>query len=100
MSSEETGKLYSDVDSTSDPQALVEHMDKLRSLDPFREVKRRNFELLDIQPDGWYLDVGCGAGDDVRELAGSLGAGGRVIGVDSSETMISEAQRRSEGLNL
>ena len=40
------------------------------------------------------LDAGCGTGDDVRAIAEIVGAGGRVTGVDSSRTMIDEAQTR------
>jgi len=46
------------------------------------------------------LDVGCGAGDDVRTLAQLVGKTGRVVGVDLSATMIQEARLRTTGLNL
>jgi SAM-dependent methyltransferase len=40
------------------------------------------------------LDVGCGPGDFLRLLA-PLAAPGNAIGIDLSETMIAEAQRRT-----
>jgi ubiquinone/menaquinone biosynthesis C-methylase UbiE len=38
------------------------------------------------------LDVGCGAGEVLVELANRVGAQGRVAGVDPSETMIAAAR--------
>jgi ubiquinone/menaquinone biosynthesis C-methylase UbiE len=46
------------------------------------------------------LDVGCGTGDDAREIAGTVGANGRVVGIDPSETMIAESKKRAAGLGL
>lgn len=40
------------------------------------------------------LDVGCGTGDDTRELAVSVTPGGAVVGVDFSERMIEIAGQR------
>jgi len=46
------------------------------------------------------LDVGCGLGDDVIELAQRIGPTGRVVGVDVSNVMITEARRRTAALGL
>jgi ubiquinone/menaquinone biosynthesis C-methylase UbiE len=100
MTGEESHRLYSAVDRAADPQALVEHMDRLRSLDPFRQVKQLNFELLQLRPGQSVLDVGSGPGDDVRDLARLVGPGGRAVGVDASETMVAAARERSAGLEL
>jgi SAM-dependent methyltransferase len=60
-----------------------------------QHAKQRSFDLLDVRPDGHYLDVGCGTGDDVRTLAGMVGAGGRVTGIDFDPHMVAEAEKRS-----
>src|SRR5207244_6702239 len=39
-------------------------------------------------------------GDDVRTLAQTVGSKGRVVGVDSSETLVAEARKRTQGTNL
>jgi ubiquinone/menaquinone biosynthesis C-methylase UbiE len=57
-------------------------------------------DLLNVQEGHRILDVGCGTGDDVRRLASLVGSTGCAVGVDNSKTMITEAERRSEGLNL
>jgi SAM-dependent methyltransferase len=42
------------------------------------------------------LDVGCGTGATTRAIARSLGAAGRVTGLDISEPMIAAARARAE----
>jgi ubiquinone/menaquinone biosynthesis C-methylase UbiE len=45
------------------------------------------------------VDVGCGPGFLVHELAKAVGPEGQVIGVDISDTMLALARRRCAGLN-
>lgn len=47
---------------------------------------------LDCQQGDLVLDVGCGRGVDLAEIASQVGSTGVVIGVDSSEKMIAEAR--------
>ncbi|MDQ1391363.1 MAG: hypothetical protein QOF30_340 [Acidimicrobiaceae bacterium] len=44
------------------------------------------------------LDVGCGAGTTTLTLAGRVGAGGRVVGVDVSAPVLAVARRRAAGV--
>lgn len=74
------------------------YLDAVNGLDNVRAYKRRSLEALRVRPGAWVLDVGCGTGEDLRELAGLVGSGGRVVGVDRSETMIAQAQERTQGL--
>ncbi len=46
------------------------------------------------------MDLGCGPGDDGRILAQMVGSTGRVVGVDSSGAIITEARKGAEGLTL
>ena len=55
-------------------------------------------EKLAAQPGERILDVGCGPGFYCLELAEEVGDQGAVVGIDSSEPMLSLAQRRCEGL--
>jgi ubiquinone/menaquinone biosynthesis C-methylase UbiE len=41
------------------------------------------------------IDVGCGSGDDAREIAGLVGSLGRVVGLDQSAAMVDESRRRA-----
>jgi len=94
----ERSKTWKDVDRASDPRSWATYLEQASLLDSFREYKRRGLALLEPKPGGRYLEVGCGTGVDVRALAALIGAGGRVVGVDFSETLLMEARKQSEGL--
>ena len=88
------------VDQTSDPEFYVQLLDEAGSLDSIRACKHKMLSLLDAQKGHRILDVGCGTGEDVMDLARMVGSEGRAIGVDKSETMMAEAKRRSAGSGL
>lgn len=46
---------------------------------------------LELAPDAQVLDVACGPGNTTRPLAGTLGADGRVVGLDASAAMLRQA---------
>jgi len=50
----------------------------LNKAHPYQESVRRGSELLKVQPQGRYLDLGCGPGTSTQALAG------KVIGLDYS----------------
>lgn len=54
--------------------------------------KQMSYDLLSIRSGDRILDVGCGAGVDLRPLAEQTGPGGAVIGVDSNREMIKVAR--------
>jgi len=68
----------------------------LVSLEPFlyRRPRRRLMELLGPMPGGTVVDVGCGTGLNFPGLRQLVGAGGTVVGIDSSENMLAAARRR------
>jgi len=57
----------------------------------------RAVEALDIKQRDCVLDVGCGHGRSLLELA-DRALGGKVVGIDSSELMIEIATRRNRPL--
>jgi arsenite methyltransferase len=66
-----------------------------------RDVKRRRRLVQDaiaVQPGESVLDVGCGPGFYVAELAERVGPKGRVAGVDMSRPMLALAQERVRDL--
>jgi ubiquinone/menaquinone biosynthesis C-methylase UbiE len=92
---------FDQVDNTTDPADFVRYLDAARATDYYREIKRRSYRLLNLQPGDHVCDVGCGTGDDVVALAQFVGRGGRAVGIDVSETMIREAeQRAAAGLSV
>ena len=56
------------------------------------------FEALALEPGQAVLDLGCGGGHLVRELALAVGAGGRATGVDTSAEQIAAAGALCDGL--
>ena len=62
-------------------------MDRVAAMPVVQEYKAHMRSLFD-DVDGLVLDVGCGVGNDVREL------GARAIGLDPSNTMLGIARSR------
>jgi arsenite methyltransferase len=74
---------------------------QLEALYATRDVMRRRRlvrEALAAGPGERVLDVGCGPGFYVREVAEQVGREGSVTGVDVSEAMLGVARVRCEGL--
>lgn len=91
---------FTDIDHAADPASFIRVLDAVTALDFIRAYKRRTFELLDLAPGARVLDLGCGTGDDVQDLARLVGDGGRIVGVDRSETVIAEARERATAADL
>jgi ubiquinone/menaquinone biosynthesis C-methylase UbiE len=83
-----------------EPEGCVQYLDSVSGTDAAQAYKRQVLNFLALQDGDHVLEVGCGTGDDVRVMAGLVGSKGRVVGVDSSTTMIAEARKRGEGLGL
>jgi ubiquinone/menaquinone biosynthesis C-methylase UbiE len=60
-----------------------------------RAQRRRVIELLAPRPGEHILDVGCGPGHLIGEIADLVGRRGRACGVDLSEQMLALAERRN-----
>lgn len=88
---------FTQVDAAPDPTFFINFVDSANRLASVRECKRKMIELMCLAPGDRVLEVGCGTGDDAREAAQFVGEHGAVVGLDASETMIAEAQRRSAG---
>ena len=58
----------------------------------------RAIEVLSPTPGEAIVDVGCGAGQSVLQLAQRVGPQGRVIGIDIAPLLLDVARRRADGL--
>src|SRR6516164_11756523 len=85
---------FTKVDQTKDPCFFIEFLDARKTLEGEREVKDLIIQLLALTPGMEVLDVGCGTGDDAREMAATVGGNGRVVGIDLSDTLITESKSR------
>lgn len=65
---------------------------------PFYEYFRRASVNAVTYPGASVLDLGCGPGLGLRELAGAVGPEGSVTGIEVSEDFVAEAKRRNADL--
>lgn len=90
-----SGTAFSNVDQSGYAASFIDYLDEARN--QFASVKSASLRL---QPNDKVLDVGCGTGEDVREIAAIVGANGMAAGVDKSESMIAEARQRARACNV
>ena len=57
-----------------------------------RRLRRRFLRFVPVRRNMHVLEVGCGTGVVVRDLAAMVGPGGRVVGVDRSHSVIAGAR--------
>jgi ubiquinone/menaquinone biosynthesis C-methylase UbiE len=93
MTKQEFSK-FSSVDRTPDPEAFVRFLDTINQIDLVQMLKKQTLDLLQVQPGDHILDVGCGLGDVVKIISEMVGANGRAVGIDQSETMLTAAKAR------
>jgi SAM-dependent methyltransferase len=72
------------VDHTGDPGFFRRFLDAGNAIPGIRESKQIILDGLRLAPGQRVLDVGCGMGNDVFELAERVGSGGEATGVDLS----------------
>lgn len=88
-------KGFSDVDRMPDPAVLVAGMDATARWPAVRTLRSWERERLAPKPGDAVLDVGCGPGDVIIELAQAVAPGGRAVGVDFSDQMLAAAGDRA-----
>lgn len=92
---------WSQID-TAQPESFITYLDTATAQAEMQRYKQKTYALLGAVHGACLLDVGCGTGEDAVALARRVGASGKVIGLDSSASLIEEARRRvtSEDLPL
>jgi len=90
------------VDDTPDPGWFLRFLDESRKSvpPPSLEAAQKFFGFLDVKEGHHVLDIGCGTGLHCQLLTFLVGRSGLVTGIDYSDQMVREAQRRVEGRNL
>src|SRR5258706_9129209 len=86
---------FHSVDHTTNPAFFAQFMDTSHAEPTAQSYKQEMMEQLAVKIGATILDVGCGTGQDALDLAQAVGPHGRVIGIDSSETMLQEARARA-----
>jgi ubiquinone/menaquinone biosynthesis C-methylase UbiE len=95
MSSHPHTGLFTQVDRTKDPDFFVRFMDEAQKPAGIQASKRLMLERMALAPGEAVLEVGCGPGTDVFDMVDFVGPTGRLVGLDASEAMITEARRRA-----
>lgn len=62
-----------------------------------RAYKALSYDLLELEPGMRVLDVGCGLGGDLPELADRVGPRGVVVGIELDWGLLQEAQQARGG---
>jgi ubiquinone/menaquinone biosynthesis C-methylase UbiE len=88
------------IDQAEDPAYYIQFIDQVRQQDDAPEQYQGLFEALAVQPGNQILDIGCGTGGTTRALARQEEKIGRIVGVDNSVAMITEAKKRASGSKL
>jgi ubiquinone/menaquinone biosynthesis C-methylase UbiE len=86
---------FSDVDASEQAAEFVSFLDRTRALPEAMERRAFAYQRLRLRPGQRVLDAGCGPGDDTRELAQLVAPGGEAVGIDLSEALLAEANRRN-----
>lgn len=64
------------------------------------EARRAYLDLLGIREGDRVLDVGCGSGVVTRAIAQRVGPGGRVVGLDPSEALLTVARQIADASDV
>jgi ubiquinone/menaquinone biosynthesis C-methylase UbiE len=91
---------FTQVDRTKDPDFFVRFMDEAQKPPAIQASKRLMLERSALAPGAAVLDVGCGPGTSVVDMAGLVGPTGRLVGLDASEVMLAEARRRAREFEI
>ncbi|MER6916774.1 methyltransferase domain-containing protein [Streptomyces sp. NPDC000594] len=83
------------------PPDETHYLDRVAASEAGRAYKPVLLQALEIRPGDTVLDLGCGPGTDLADLAREAtaqGAPGEVIGIDISEEMAARARERTAAL--
>jgi len=81
----------------TDSENLIRMLDAADSIAGAADLRVRSYELLSLKPGTTVVDVGCGAGRAVAELAAR---GARAVGVDLDPVMVRAARERFPAIDV
>jgi ubiquinone/menaquinone biosynthesis C-methylase UbiE len=81
----------------TDTETLIQALDAAEAMPGAARLRARSYELLRLPPGVMVVDVGCGTGRAVAELAGQ---GARAVGVDLDPAMLTAARTRFPDIDV
>jgi len=88
---------FRDVDAQADPSRFLEALEKRGRTPAQARLRRRFLAFVPIRPGERVLEVGCGSGVVLRDVAARVGPGGRAVGVDPSRWLLDAARHLLRG---
>jgi SAM-dependent methyltransferase len=81
------------LDAQPNVAALIAGMEARGGTPTQRRLRRRFLRFVPVRSGQRVLEVGCGSGVVLRDVAGLAGRRGEVVGVDASRAMLAAARR-------
>jgi ubiquinone/menaquinone biosynthesis C-methylase UbiE len=81
------------LDAQPNVAALIAGLEARGATATQARLRRRFLRFVPVRPGQRVLEVGCGSGVVVRDLAAMVGRRGTVVGVDTSRTVLAAARR-------
>src|SRR3990172_6670865 len=89
---------WRDVDAQPDAAGLAATLEARGRTPTQARLRRRFLRFVPIRPGDAVLEVGCGTGVVLRDLAAMVGRRGSVVGVDPSLAILSVARKLRPGV--
>jgi len=83
---------YRDLDARADPDKLIQSLELRARTPSHARLRRRFLDFVGLQAGDRVLDVGCGTGVVLRDVAARVGRSGHVVGIDPSRRAIAFAR--------
>jgi ubiquinone/menaquinone biosynthesis C-methylase UbiE len=83
---------YREIDAQPDVLRMIQSLEQRGRTRAQTRLRRRFLRFVGIRAGDRVLEVGCGTGVVLRDLAGLVGARGAVVGVDPSRQVITAAR--------
>lgn len=84
------------IDASESGAPATEYLDAAAAM--LEAIRVRSHQVLGVEAGATVLDVGCGTGIALREIADLVGRHGTIVGLDPSTAMLEHARVRLDGV--
>ena len=84
---------YRDIDAQPDTDQFIASLEARGRTPSQRRLRRRFLRFIPIRSGHQVLEVGCGTGVVLRDIAALVGSRGHALGVDQSRALVAAARR-------